>query len=119
MAIPYRVFVWLPLLKRLFVLRLFNALCFLATIALTWLWPGEVFGRVRWKQTLAAGVVALEPQLAFMSVGDQPDSLLIALTTAFLLMALRLVIRGPSAGRVARRERPWPPQQCSPTAAGS
>ena len=100
MAIPYRLFVWLPLLKRVFVLRLFNALCFLATIALTWLVAGEVFGRVRWKQTLAAGVVALEPQLAFMSVVINPDSLLVTLTTAFLLMALRLVIRGPSAGRL-------------------
>src|ERR1700736_5083203 len=32
MAIPYRMFVWLPLLKRVFVLRLVNALFYLATI---------------------------------------------------------------------------------------
>jgi 4-amino-4-deoxy-L-arabinose transferase-like glycosyltransferase len=100
MAIPYRVFVWLPLLKRLFVLRLFNALCYLATIALVWLIAGEVFGPVRWKQTLAAGVVALQPELAFMSAVINADNLLIALTTGFLLAALRLVKRGPSMGRV-------------------
>ncbi len=100
MAIPYRVFVWLPLLKRIFVLRLFNALFYLATIALSWLIAGELFGRVRWKQTLAAGVVALLPQLAYMSAVINADSLLIALTTAALLTDLRLVARGPSLTRV-------------------
>jgi hypothetical protein len=100
MSIPYRMFVWLPLLKRLFVLRLFNALCYLATIALAWLIAGEVFGPVRWKQTLVAGVVALEPQLAFMSAVINADNLLIALTTGFLLAALRIVNRGPSTARV-------------------
>lgn len=100
MSIPYRLFVWLPLLRRLFVLRLFNALCYLATIALTWLIAGEVFGRTRWKQTLAAGTVALEPQLAFMSAVINADNLLIALTTAFLLATLRMVRRGPTMRRV-------------------
>jgi hypothetical protein len=100
MSIPYRLFVWLPLLKRLFVLRLFNALCYLATVALTWLIAGEVLGRVRWKQTLAAGAVALEPQLSFMSAVINADNLLIALSTGFLLAALRLVKRGPSLARV-------------------
>ena len=100
MAIPYRVFLWLPLLKRLFVMRLFNALCFLATIALTWMIAGEVFGPVRWKQTLATGVVALQAQLSFTSAVINADNLLIAVTTAFLLAALRLVKYGPSTRRV-------------------
>jgi 4-amino-4-deoxy-L-arabinose transferase-like glycosyltransferase len=100
MSLPYRLVVWLPLLKRLFVLRLFNALCFLATIVFTWLLAGDLFGRVRWKQAVAAGVVALEPQLAFMSAVINADNLLIALTTAFLWACLRLVMRGPSMGRV-------------------
>jgi hypothetical protein len=100
MAIPYRLLVWLPLLKRLFVLRLFNALFYLATIALTWLLAGELFGRVRWKQMLAAGAVLLQPQLASMSAVINADNLLIALTTGFLLAALRLVKRGPSMARV-------------------
>jgi 4-amino-4-deoxy-L-arabinose transferase-like glycosyltransferase len=100
MSIPYRVFLWLPLLKRLFVMRLFNALCYLATIAFSWLIAGEVLGRVRWKQALAAGVVALEPQLTFLSAVINADNLLIALTTAFLYAALRLVRRGPTMRRV-------------------
>jgi hypothetical protein len=100
MAVPYRMLSWLPLLKRLFVLRLFNALCYLATIALTWLLAGELFGGARWKQTLAAGAVALEPKLAFMSAVINADSLLIALESGFLLAAVRLVRRGPSARRV-------------------
>ena len=100
MAIPYRLLLWLPLVKRLFVLRLFSALCYLATIIFTWLIAGEVFGRVRWKQALAAGAVALVPQLSFMSAVVNADNLLIALTTAFLFAALRLVNRGPSMRRV-------------------
>lgn len=100
MSIPYRLLVWLPLLKRLFVLRLFNALCYLATIAMTWLLAGELFGSVRWKQALAAGTVALEPQLSFMSAVINADNLLIALTTAVLLASVRLVTRGPSMARV-------------------
>lgn len=100
MTVPYRIFIWLPLLKRIVVMRLFNALCYLATVLLTWLLAGEIFGPVRWKQTLAAGAVALEPQLSFMSAVINADNLLIALTTAFLLTAVRLVRRGPSIGRV-------------------
>jgi len=100
MSIPYRLLVWLPLLKRLFVLRLFNALCYLATIAMTWLLAGELFGSVRWKQTLAAGTVALEPQLSFMSAVINADNLLAALCTAVLLASVRLVTRGPSMKRV-------------------
>jgi 4-amino-4-deoxy-L-arabinose transferase-like glycosyltransferase len=100
MAIPYRALLWLPLLKRLFVMRLFNSLCFLATIILTWLIAGELFARVRWKQLLAAGVVALQPQLAFMGAVINADNLLIALVTAFLYAALRLVRHGPTLKRV-------------------
>ena len=99
MAIPYRAFVWLPLLQRLFVLRLFNAVFFWATVALTWMLAGELF-RSRWKQALAAGVVALEPQLAFMSAVVNADNLLIALSTAVLLACVRLVLRGPTTHRV-------------------
>lgn len=100
MSVPYDIFSGLPLLKRIVVLRLFNALCFLVTVLLTWLIAGELFGPVRWKQTLAAGAVALEPQLSFMSAVINADNLLIALTTAFLLAALRVVKYGPSLGRV-------------------
>jgi Predicted membrane protein (DUF2142) len=100
MAIPYLIFSGLPLLKLIFVLRLFNALLYLTTIVLTWIIAGDLFGKVRWKQVLAAGAVALEPQLAFMSAIINADNLLIALTTAFLLSALRVVMRGPELRRV-------------------
>jgi 4-amino-4-deoxy-L-arabinose transferase-like glycosyltransferase len=61
---------------------------------------GEVLGHVGWKQTLAAGVVTLQPQLGFMSAVINPDNMLVALTTAVLLAAVRLVKLGPSLGRV-------------------
>jgi hypothetical protein len=100
MAVPYRLLLWLPLLKRLFLMRLFSSLFYLATIALTWVLAGELLGRVRWKQTLATGVVALQPKLAFMGAVINADILLIALTTAFLLAAVRLVRRGATMRRV-------------------
>lgn len=100
MSIPYLILSGLPLLKLVFVLRLFNALLYLVTIALTWIIAGDLFGKVRWKQTLAAGAVALEPQLAFMSAVINADNLLIMLMTAFLLSALRVVMRGPTLRRV-------------------
>lgn len=99
MSVPYRAFLWLGLLKRLFFMRLFNALCFLATISFTWLIAGEIF-TLRWKQTLAAAVVALQPQLAFMSAVINADNLLIALVSGFMFAAVRLVRRGPSPARV-------------------
>ena len=83
------------------MLRLFNTLCFLATVTLTWMLAGEIFRGSRFKQTLAAGVVALEPQLSFMSAVINADNLLIAVTTAFLVATVRLVIRGPSLKRVS------------------
>lgn len=100
MSVPYLIFSTLPLLKLVFVLRLFNALFYLLTIVLTWTIAGDLFGGVRWKQLLAAGVVALEPQFAFMSAVINADNLLIALVTAFLLAALRTVMRGPTPSRV-------------------
>jgi 4-amino-4-deoxy-L-arabinose transferase-like glycosyltransferase len=100
MTIPYRVFVWLPLLKRVFLMRLFNMLFYLATIVFAWLIAGELFGPVRWKQSLTAGVVAFEPQMPFLAVTINPDNLLIALTTGFLLASIRLIKRGPSLWRV-------------------
>ncbi len=100
MAIPYHALLWLPLLKRLFILRLFDALCFLATIAITWALAGEIFGPVRWKRALATAAVALEPQLAYTSAVINSDNLLIALSSAFLLAAVRLVKYGPTMRRV-------------------
>lgn len=100
MAVPYRVFIWLPLLKRLFVMRLCNACFFLLTIAFTWLLAGEIFARSRWKQTLATGAVALLPQLAFMSAVINADNLLIALFTGFTFAAVRLARRGPTTRRL-------------------
>jgi 4-amino-4-deoxy-L-arabinose transferase-like glycosyltransferase len=100
MTIPYRVFVWLPLMKRVFVMRLFNVLFYVVTIVLAWMIAGELFGTVRWKQTLTAGAVALEPQMAFLSTAINPDGMLIAIVTGFLLASIRLVKRGPSLWRV-------------------
>lgn len=99
MAVPYRLFLWLPLLKRLFILRLFSGLFFLATILCTWLIAAELFAAT-WKRMLAASCVALEPQLAFMSAILNADIALAAATTAVLLFSIRMISRGPTMKRV-------------------
>ncbi len=99
MAIPYHIFRGVPLLSRIFVLRLFNALFFIGTVGLVWAMAGDLFGNVQWKQVVAAGAVAVQPQVAFMSAVINADNLLILLTTATLYTALRFVRRGPTLRR--------------------
>lgn len=73
----------------------------LAIVALTWLIAGELLGPALGPRTLAAGLVALHPQLSNMAATVNPDLLLAALSAAALWTMLRLVRLGPSPGRVA------------------
>ena len=99
-AIPYRAARGLDVFDRMFVMRLATGVFFLVTVALTWLLAAELF-RSRLAQTVATAVVALSPMAAFMSGVVNPDTLLATFFAAFLLLALRLIRLGPSAGRVA------------------
>jgi len=84
---------------RLVLMRLASGLLLLATVTLTWLAAAEVF-RATWPRALAAGCVALLPQLTSLSGTINADNLLITAWTGFIWMGLRLVRRGPSAGRI-------------------
>ena len=100
-AIPYKVTVALGAnpLTRLFWMRLFSGLFFLAAVAFTWFAAAELF-RSPFLRTLAAATVALLPLSSEIGASLNPDALLAALFAGALLAGLRLLQRGFSALRV-------------------
>src|SRR5256714_5035646 len=98
-AVPYWVFHWADAIGRQLAMRLASVLLGVLTVGLTWLLAAEVTPRI-WVRFVAAAFVALHPQLAFIGATINPDALLAAVSTAFMLVAVRLVRRGPSPGRM-------------------
>ena len=94
-TIPYKIVGPTHLLTTVFWMRLWSGLLFLAAVAFTWLAAGELFGRRRGLQTVAAASVALLPQLAYMGSIVNADVALTAIWSAFTWLALRLLRRGP------------------------
>jgi 4-amino-4-deoxy-L-arabinose transferase-like glycosyltransferase len=99
-TIPYKLAVDTGFLDRLWTMRLANGLLFLLTVAFTWLAAAELFRSVL-ARTVAAGAAALLPMAAFMSAVVNPDTMLATVWAAFVVVALRLVLRGFTAWRVA------------------
>jgi 4-amino-4-deoxy-L-arabinose transferase-like glycosyltransferase len=99
-AVPYRLFGWTGLFSRLFAMRVASGALLVATVLLTYLLASELFA-ARWLRLLAAGVVALQPELGFLGGSVNPDILLVATWTAFLLVGVRLLRHGATRGRVA------------------
>jgi hypothetical protein len=99
-AIPYRLGADAGFLNRLWLMRIANGLLFVLTVALTWLAAAELF-RSTLARTVAAGAVALQPMAGFMSGVVNPDTMLATVWAAFVVVALRLVLRGFTAWRVA------------------
>jgi hypothetical protein len=75
-------------------MRLANLPLYLVTIAMTWVLAGQLLGPARWPRTVAAGVVALQPQFAFVASSVSPDSLLTAIWAVFLVLAVRVLSTG-------------------------
>jgi hypothetical protein len=98
-ALAYRLSPDTSVLARLTAVRLAGVLLFVITVGLAWLIAAEVFTAL-WPRVLVAGLVALQPKLGFMAAVVNPDIMLVVLTTAILLVGLRLVRRGPTTGRV-------------------
>ena len=94
-TIPYWLSRWTQLPTRLVVMRLANVPLYLLIVTFAWLAAGEVFGRRRRAQTIAAGSVALLPQLGFMSGVVNPDIMLATVWAAFAYLALVAVRVGP------------------------
>jgi hypothetical protein len=81
-------------------MRVANVLLYVLTVGLMWLVAGEIFAR-QWLRFLATAVVALQPKLASLVGNVNADTLLVAVSTGFVLAGLRLLRRGPTLGGVA------------------
>jgi 4-amino-4-deoxy-L-arabinose transferase-like glycosyltransferase len=99
-AIVYRLTPSSDLLHRLVVLRLFDVPLAMLTVLFTWLGASLLF-RQTWLRTLAAAMVALHPQLQFMTGVVNPDSLLFTLYAAGIWLGLRVIQRGPTPASAA------------------
>jgi hypothetical protein len=100
-AVPYLVTSPLGIFDQLFVLRLANIPFLLVTVLFVWLIAGELFGRRRWLQTLAAGAVALQPQLTHLTAVVNPDVALSAISTVALYLMIVILGRGLTTRRTA------------------
>ena len=99
-AIPYEIASHNNFFDRLFLMRLASIPLYLTTIVFAWLIAGELLGGRRWLQTIAAGVVAVQPQFAFIGSAVNPDVMLAAVWAAFLWMAVRTLKYGPTVRRI-------------------
>lgn len=79
---------------RFYAMRVLSLLNLLATVAGTWLLAGEVFGRNRLLQLVAASVPGLHPMVVFVSSGLIPDSMMLGLWAVALWLGARILNRG-------------------------
>jgi 4-amino-4-deoxy-L-arabinose transferase-like glycosyltransferase len=100
-AIPYTATRSLSIFDREFVMRLWNLPLLLAVVWFVWLIAGELLGPRRWPQVLATAAVALNPQFTHLAGLVNPEVLLAAEWTAFFWLAILVLRRGPTRGRLA------------------
>jgi 4-amino-4-deoxy-L-arabinose transferase-like glycosyltransferase len=98
-VIPYQVGSLGSFWDRLTVMRLASGALFLLTVLFAWLAAAQVFAGT-WPRLIAAGSVALLPQLTALSGTINSDNLLVSVWSAFTFVALRLVRRGASTGGI-------------------
>ena len=84
---------------RLQLARLAGLPLLLVVVAAAWLLCAELLPRPYWARVLATGVVSLHPLLSFMSGVVNPDVAIAAAWSAFFVVAVRLVTRGPTLRR--------------------
>jgi 4-amino-4-deoxy-L-arabinose transferase-like glycosyltransferase len=83
---------------RLYGMRIFSALFLLVTATGAWLLAGELFGRTRLLQLVAAAVAGLQPMVTFISAGINPDAGLFAFWSLALWLGARVIRRGLTLG---------------------
>jgi 4-amino-4-deoxy-L-arabinose transferase-like glycosyltransferase len=91
----------LSVFDRLYAMRAVSIVWFLVTVLAAWLLAGEVFGRRRWLQAVAALVVALQPMLGQLGGIVNPDAMIAALWGLALWLSAVIVDRGVTRGRLA------------------
>ena len=82
------------LFDRLYVMRLWSVALLLVTTVGAWLLAGELFGRDRLLQLVAAAVAGLQPMVVFMSSSVNPDAMLYALWSLSLWLGVRVLKYG-------------------------
>ncbi len=100
-AIPYLASSPGTFFTRSAVMRWANLPLLVVVVVCTWLLSGVLFGPRRWLQTLATGVVALNPQLTSVFAGINADALLIAAYAAALYVMALVLVRGATRRRLA------------------
>ena len=78
---------------RLLAMRIVGVALFGVTVALAWMLAAAVLSGL-WTRVVAAGMVALQPKLGFMAGVVNPDILLVALTSGFLVSGALIIRRG-------------------------
>lgn len=86
-------------LDRVFAMRIWSALLLAGGVVATWLLAGELTGRNRLAQLVAAGVVGLQPMGSFITASVNPDAGLIPLWAMTFWLAVR-ALRGPAGRRL-------------------
>ncbi len=86
-------------LDRLYLMRLWSVTLALVLTAGAWLLAGELFGRDRPKQLVAAAVTGLWPMASFLTAAVTPDAAILALTALWLWLAARTLRDAPAAPR--------------------
>ena len=99
-ALPYLATYPLDFFDREFAMRLANIPLLLAIVALTWAIAGMLLPR-RSLQVLATAAVALNPQLTHLAAVVNPDVFLATQWAAFFYLAILVLTRGATRGRVA------------------
>jgi 4-amino-4-deoxy-L-arabinose transferase-like glycosyltransferase len=79
---------------RFYGMRMLSALLLLVTTTGAWLLAGELFGQNRLLQFVTAAVVGLQPMVAFISAGINPDAGLFAFWSIALWLGARVIRRG-------------------------
>ena len=79
---------------RLLAMRIVSLLWLLVTVTAVWLLAGEVFGRDRLLQLVAASVAGLAPMMSFLSASVTPDAMMFALWSLVLWLGVRILRRG-------------------------
>lgn len=85
---------------RLLSMRMVGVALFGVTVALAWMLAAILLAGT-WPRVVAAGMVALQPKLGFTAGVVNPDILLIALTSAFLVASALIVRSGVTWQRCA------------------
>jgi 4-amino-4-deoxy-L-arabinose transferase-like glycosyltransferase len=94
-AVPYVAASGGDIFDRLYLMRLWSVLLLAVLATSGWLLAGELVGRDRTAQTLAAAVCGLAPMATFVSATVSPDALVYPLWGLAFWLAVRIVRHGP------------------------